>query len=1216
MKFKRILSTALTVVMVFTALLAVMPVNAFAAYTDIDKTSDSIIPAGSTEANLTEEELKSYLENDYLYYNFNNAEEMLAYELTKGYLYCTHAEDSKYSLYINKYTGFVYYVNNITGQILTSNPVNPGYTTATGTSPAVSEPERKSIMSQVLIYYREVSYPVAGPQFSSYSDAALRNQISVSSIPGGLRVNYTFGDTTARFLLPGYISEARFMEAILTPMIEKYENMLEEYIPDRSFSFFEDSDYTPYDENGHLSQGSNSRNPGLVYFLNNTASIAKDILGRNSESYKAINNLSADIKKILINYSLVTADNTFSDKDLQDMYENYPITKEGYSIYVYIGGETAKESISKVIKKHAPSYTFAMMYEDEEECLYKDDSAVKPVFRCALEYTLNGDGTLSVSVPANSITYDDTRYILEKVTTLQYFGAGDMSREGYIFYPDGSGAVVEFDDFYNEAAGKKTTLTVTSDIYGGDNCYSEIKNVFREQITMPVFGIVNEVNTNPLTATNATYSDSKVTNGHLAILEEGESLSVLEYRSGGTAHKFATVFASYIPRSNETLSGDDLNSSGIGEYFVISESKYAGAYTTRYVMLCDEEVGNAIYGQNAFYESSYVGMAAYYRDYLESKGVLKALELASEQLPLYLEVFGSMDITAKVLSFPVTKSIPLTSFENVQEIYSQLSDASSYIQSLIDKYTKLAAEETKEIQKLQYQNEVDRYTELLAQVTNIKNINFKLTGFANGGMSSTYPTKIKWQKSCGGNRGFKELLSVANEVSAKEGYNFGIYPEFDFMYIHATSSFDGISNKGNVSKKLDNRYASKLKYNNVNQDFETDFTMLVSSDVFDKFYSKFLKKYSKYDVNGLSVSTLGSNLNSDFNKKDTVNREESKEYVVALLERMTSSTEKKSYDLMIEKGNAYALKYASHILDIPTDSSHMRYASHTVPFIGLVLHSYVNYTGSPINYSGDKAYDILRSIENGASLYYILCYQNTSHLKEDKDLSRYYGVDYQNWYDGIIETYTELNNAIGNLQDYKITDHKFILSERVLDESETEANMLVLKNEIIALLETQIIAAIDAKFDELQAGGSVNYGKKIDLTVDRAALIAQFADILNLESAELDIGDFKASLDSVIAKYETEYSGDANNAANTVELGFSAIEYQSDYSFITDSFADDKNYVKTKYTVDNGNVSIVTYSKGTSVVRFVLNYNNYSVNVRLDANTEFEVPANGYVKLG
>ena len=61
MKFKRILSTALTVVMVFTALLAVMPVNAFAAYTDIDKTSDSIIPAGSTEANLTEEELKSYL---------------------------------------------------------------------------------------------------------------------------------------------------------------------------------------------------------------------------------------------------------------------------------------------------------------------------------------------------------------------------------------------------------------------------------------------------------------------------------------------------------------------------------------------------------------------------------------------------------------------------------------------------------------------------------------------------------------------------------------------------------------------------------------------------------------------------------------------------------------------------------------------------------------------------------------------------------------------------------------------------------------------------------------------------------------------------------------------------------------------------------------------------------------------------------------------------
>ena len=46
-------------------------------------------------------------------------------------------------------------------------------------------------------------------------------------------------------------------------------------------------------------------------------------------------------------------------------------------------------------------------------------------------------------------------------------------------------------------------------------------------------------------------------------------------------------------------------------------------------------------------------------------------------------------------------------------------------------------------------------------VTNIKNINFKLTGFVNGGMHSTYPTRLKWEKSLGGKGGFNKLLDFA-----------------------------------------------------------------------------------------------------------------------------------------------------------------------------------------------------------------------------------------------------------------------------------------------------------------------------------------------------------------------------------------------------------------------------------------------------------------------
>ena len=41
--------------------------------------------------------------------------------------------------------------------------------------------------------------------------------------------------------------------------------------------------------------------------------------------------------------------------------------------------------------------------------------------------------------------------------------------------------------------------------------------------------------------------------------------------------------------------------------------------------------------------------------------------------------------------------------------------------------------------------------------------------------------------------------------------------------------------------------------------------------------------------------------------------------------------------------------------------------------------------------------------------------------------------------------------------------------------------------------------------------------------------------------------------------------------------------------------------MKTDYTCDLGNVVIVTYSNGTDSVSFILNYNIYDVEVRLES---------------
>jgi hypothetical protein len=610
-------------------------------------------------------------------------------------------------------------------------------------------------------------------------------------------------------------------------------------------------------------------------------------------------------------------------------------------------------------------------------------------------------------------------------------------------------------------------------------------------------------------------------------------------------------------------------------------------------------------------------MAQHYRSLLKAAGVLTPLETLGEDIPLYLEVLGAMNITSKFLTFPVTESIPLTSFEDIAKIYEELSECETFVIRKVAEYLQLASVEEDEVQKYQYERQAERYRELVGKIQNIKNINFKMTGFANGGIDSTYPAKLKWAKACGGEDGYAELVKKAADITAAGGKSFKLYPDFDFMYIGRTGSFDGIDIEEITALMVDNRYASMQVYNSVSQEFEMVVTLVVSSDALDDLYSKFNSEYEEYGNKNISVSTLGSDINSNFDEENPINREESLGYVEGVLDTMVNTN---GYEVMVDTGNIYSVKYANHILNASIDSSHHRYTSYTVPFVGLVLHSYVNYTGEPINYSGSPAYDMLRAIESGASLYYILCYQNTSYMKDDDLLSKYYGVDYLNWFDEIVENYAHLNDLIGDLQNYEIYDHEILIAERVIEEEELAENFAKLGAEIISFLDDQLLNAIDETLASLK-GDPANYPKRIKLTVDREALYVAFADALNVSVEELksDNASFIANVEAVIAKYENEYAG-AEDANNNVPVLFNSFEYGTEkystkYTYITDSFAQDENYVETDYSITNGNVTMVTYRHGDDIVRFILNYNSFDVNVKLSATETYELSAYGCVRI-
>lgn len=1166
MKLNRILATLLLAVTLFSSVSVLAPIASKAAGSEaFVADANAYVDSKALESILGESLKGNKTAHEALYADYIGSRQLDENGDFKkdeqgnviGFSYLDSYMTSDFAIYVNRFTGVLYYMNRKTGQLLTSNPTDHG----AGTNTA------KILMSQIEYRLLENAnlYGVSSPSYS-YIEAAERGQISVSSIQNGLRVNYAMGITDSRYLLPAELTSERFDSLYLRPFVTIVQGAWESDAKTGALK----AKYGKIDSK----------------YINNANALTQSENGRrifNSDT------VIQYISTILSEYaSLALIDAEQYDATYQQIQKIYDLLNE----YSFRNGKFildpdmttySKEAQAKALHALIPEYTFETMFADEKAAGYVQLVTHIPVVRLALEYTLNADGSLNVTLPANSIMFDESYYTLDYIKVLPYFGAAKRSEavilkdgdgnalknedgtlkketvnfDGYLFYPDGSGMILDFSDFRTQ------TFSLTKNIYGVDSGYSSLETTkdididFNgESITMPVYGMVNEVKT-------ATNSSDTVYNGFLAIMEDGAAMSTLTYKTDAN-HTYLSVYPTYTPYPKDVYNlSSTLSVSGLSSYTIVSDSRYTGVYNTRFVMLTDPALKEDA-DPSKYYEASYVGMAAYYRDYLLKNGTLKELENLKKDIPLYVESFGAMDILGRFLTFPVTKSIPLTTFDDVATMYADFSAAG------------------------------------------VKNVNFRLNGFANGGLNATYPVKSRWESACGGARDLKKLLAIANEQTGDN--NLGLYPEFDFMYLNNSAAFDGMSMKGNVACMVDNRYASKQVFGSALNERTKIRSFVITADALSDLYAKFTKKYGKYEIKGVSVSTLGTDLNSNFDKKNSVNREQSKEYVVSLLGQMSNE-----YRLMLDGGNAYTLQYASHILNIATDSSHYRYSSYPVPFIGMVLHGYVSYAGAPLNYAGNENYDALRFIENGAAPYYILAYNedNIKKLKEDENLSKYYGVSYTTWKDTVVKNYNYINSAIGGLQDYQITDHVVLVAERVLDHEEDRTLFDSQEKIFFAAAKASIDEKISDKLIEMKAASQEGVGLKV--TIDRDALAAIFFAESQRDAADTKYSAFKVDLEAFCKKIEDNYNGmsvacdPVKHASTEVPCGCAPVELpintcDVDFSsYVTESEASNKaDYNKTTYTVDNGNVVMVTYQKGAETVNFILNYNSYAVTVRMN----------------
>lgn len=758
-------------------------------------------------------------------------------------------------------------------------------------------------------------------------------------------------------------------------------------------------------------------------------------------------------------------------ENLDQMYKDVPITKKGLAVYrLEVNMSDIKKALlEQRIKTYCPDYSYEDLDADHMETEYESEEKDPPLFKMALEYTIDEKG-LVVRLPANGIRFNESLYQLENVEILPFMGAGINPDKGYTFFPDGSGALFDFETI----ASKGTPTTMTGTIYGNDYAYHNITGKHEETIRYPVFGIVEtekfdengvqvfsvvdeeeeddelvedetgdvtDDDTGDGTGTDeepdediiAPVVSKEKDRGFFAIVEEGDALMELSSYHAVKEHKYNTIIMRVNPRPKDTYNMADAISVGNNaEWTVVSSRKYTGSYKIRYIMLTDPDVAKEKGITNSF-DCSYVGMAKAYRQYLEEAGVLTRLTEndVKKDIPLFIETFGAIWTVERILTIPVDTMAPLTSFENIKTMYEQLSKK------------------------------------------NVSNINFVLKGYTDGGISAPeVPYDLDWEDAVGGEDGFRDLVADAKA----KGY--GIFPEFDFVFTTTDGWFDGFTLDDHAVKTIDNRYASKKVYSATKQAYLSYYEMAISPAYFSRFYEELTANYSEYGATGISVSTLGQYLNSDFDEDEPYNREDAKEFTSKAFEYLDKNYE----SVMTSGGNAFTWKYVDYIRDIALDSSRFAQAYASVPFLGMVLHGYVEFAGEPINMEGNTDYAMLKAIESGANLNFILSYQNTELLKKDSLLSQYYSIRYDIWFNDVVDMYNELNTAISGVQTSTIVGHKFLNGTRVPDSDELYRDAV---SDLEAAIELEANAMADA---EIEAQNKIMEARKG--IIANAALLA------------------------------------------------------------------------------------------------------------------------------
>ena len=452
-----------------------------------------------------------------------------------------------------------------------------------------------------------------------------------------------------------------------------------------------------------------------------------------------------------------------------------------------------------------------------------------------------------------------------------------------------------------------------------------------------------------------------------AEITDGSSLSLITASVSGKLNSYNYVYPTFVLRGFDRLSmfGTTGNE---GDIPIVEAKLYDVNMEVTYSFLTKEYEG-------------YVGMAGYYREKLQERGEFPKEQLSADAVtPFYYDVIGAYKKTKFVVGAQYLGEDTVTTFAEAMSMAEELD------------------------------------------ALGVKGQVMNFMGWMNGGYYHDVPDQIHVVNKLGGKKG---LTRLQNQMQALGGKLY-----CDVAFQNVTSISKRYEENYETSRYYGAGYVVKLGQvdpsslrQTASLGYKETVHYLLSPRFLDRYVNAFAKKVTAYDMDGIALRDLGSQLHSDKRRTCIINREEALQIVKAQLICLDGAEK----DLMFSDANVYALPYADDLINIPTRDNRYYIVDEAVPFYELLVHGYIPYGGRLLNTnsSADAAKNVLNLIEYGAAPHFVFTWESATELKYT-GLNRFYSTKFDNWKQDAADTYAYVSAALDAVSGAVMSGHEIL----------------------------------------------------------------------------------------------------------------------------------------------------------------------------------------------